>query len=151
MREEEKIDLTVKYCHQNVAQLQTVIKYWESVCQAILSREIIIEEIELFEKHGSDPKRLFGRNFERLSEEKQRTALYNRLQNAERHVNTHITDIEQHLGDVVTYQGRAYRDKMSRDLTEMLYWLQQDRRSAALQRGGMVMLDVPDTPSTSFF
>ena len=84
-------------------------------------------------------------------EEKQRTALYNRLRNAERHVNIHIADIEQHLGDMVTYQGRAYRDKMSRDLTEMLYWLQQERRSAALQRGGMIMLDVPDTPSTSLF
>lgn len=44
-------------------------------------------------------------------------------------------------------QGRLYQEKMSADRTEMLYWLQQERRAAVLQPA-TVTLDLPHPVAT---
>ena len=38
-----------------------------------------------------------------------------------------------YLFKFLRHQGRPYLDKMSSDRTEMLYWLQQERRQTALE------------------
>lgn len=145
MPESSRIDMTIKYCKFDSKSLKDVVDLWESACNSISSRESLILELETFEKEASDPQRLFGRNpkTSRIVEEKKRSALHRRIKKCEKQVLSNIGKVNTKLRDVVTYQGRVYLDKMSRDLTEMLYWLQQERRQAALEHGGMVMVDLP--------
>ncbi|KAL5259037.1 hypothetical protein ACHWQZ_G009491 [Mnemiopsis leidyi] len=145
MPEDDRIDMTIKYCKIDSKSLKNVVDLWEQACNAISSREKLILELEIFEKDASDPQRLFGQNSKtsRILEEKKRSALHRRIKKCEKQVNDHVKKVHSNLGDTVTYQGRVYLDKMSRDLTEMLYWLQQERRQAALEQGGMVMVDLP--------
>ena len=140
-----KIDMTIKYCRFDAKSMKSVVDFWEGACSSISSREKLILELEIFEKDASDPRRLFGKASKgsRLEEEKRRSALYRRLKKCEKQVRVTISRVEEKLGDTVTYQGRGYLGKMSRDTTEMLYWLQQERRQAALEAGGMVMIDLP--------
>lgn len=41
--------------------------------------------------------------------------------------------LQSKFGDLATYKGRPYHEKMSSDRTEMLYCLQQERRQALLR------------------
>ena len=145
MPDNDRIDMTIKYCKIDSKSLKNVVDLWEHACNAISSREKLILELETYEKDASDPQRLFGQNSKtsRILEEKKRSALHRRIKKCEKQVNNHIIKVHKELGDTVTYQGRVYFDKMARDTTEMLYWLQQERRQAALEQGGMVMVDLP--------
>ena len=145
MPEERMIDMTIKYCKYETEDLKNVVELWENACSAVSSREKLIQELESFEKHASDPQRLFGKNSKssRMTEEKTRSALHRRLKKCDKQLAAHVQKVQHELDDVVTYQGRVYQEKMSRDVTEMLYWLQQERRQLALEMGGMVMVDLP--------
>ena len=145
MPDDDRIDMTIKYCKIDSKSLKNVVDLWEHACNAICSREKLILELETFEKDASDPQRLFGQNSKtsRILEEKKRSALHRRIKKCEKQVNNHVMKVHDKLGDTVTYQGRVYFDKMSRDVTEMLYWLQQERRQTALEHGGMIMVDLP--------
>eukprot|EP00116_Pleurobrachia_bachei_P000369 sb/3460631/ len=138
MPDQVRIEMAIKYCNQEPAQLKRTTELWEGVCGAIVARERHILELEIFERESSDPKRLFERQAGRLREEKQRSVLHRRIKKVDKVVHSHIQKVKDKLGDVVTYQGREYKDKMSRDMTEMLYWLQQERRQTALERGDHV-------------
>ncbi|XP_028416807.1 coiled-coil domain-containing protein 87-like [Dendronephthya gigantea] len=60
-----------------------------------------------------------------------------------------VVTIHETFSDVVTFQGRPYLEKMSSDRTEMLYWLQQERRETALDMAKKTvelrMLEIPTT------
>jgi len=145
MPDDRKIDMTVKYCNLDVKKLKKVVDLWDAACSSVISREKLILELEGFEKSASDPKRFFTSNtpMTRIKEEKQRSGLHRRIKKCDKEVKTNLMNVKRSLKDTVTYQGRNYLEKMSRDLTEMLYWLQQERRQYALEKGGMVMVDLP--------
>lgn len=145
MPDDKKIDMTVKYCNLDVKKLKKVVDLWDAACSSVISREKLILELETFEKSASDPKRFFTFNtpMTRIKEEKQRSGLHRRIKKCDKEVKTNLLNVRKALKDTVTYQGRDYLEKMSRDLTEMLYWLQQERRQYALEKGGMVMVDLP--------
>ena len=145
MPEEHQIDMTIKYCKHEPESLRNVVDLWENACEAVANREKLIMELESFEKYASDPHRLFSKTNKssRMAEEKKRSSLHRRLKRCEKELAGHVLNVGEELGDVVTYQGRVYQEKMSRDVTEMLYWLQQERRQLALEGGGMVMVDLP--------
>lgn len=145
MPDDKKIDMTVKYCSLDVKKLKKVVDLWDAACSSVISREKLILELESFEKSASDPKRFFTSNtpMTRIKEEKQRSGLHRRIKKCDKEVKANVMNVKRSLKDTVTYQGRNYIEKMARDLTEMLYWLQQERRQYALEKGGMVMVDLP--------
>ena len=70
----------------------------------------------------------------RLKESKMRQEFEESLKKVEVKIAKHCQYIEQTFNDIVSYQGRPYMQKMKFDRTEMLYWLQQERREKGLER-----------------
>lgn len=64
----------------------------------------------------------------RLSESRRRTYLYNQLSLLEKQITEQWKRIRMNFGDIVTYNGRHYLDKMQFDKLEMLHYLQEERR-----------------------
>ncbi|EDV21075.1 uncharacterized protein TRIADDRAFT_60484 [Trichoplax adhaerens] len=137
--EAHRIDMALKYSSDKFRKdLEKVVIDWEEVTDIILRRESIIARLEAFERTASDPKRFFlkgskGSSVHRLTEAKERSQLYNTLQEIEPQITDTVQKIETKYGDVVAYQGRPYLDKIKRDKVEMLYWLHQERRQAAIE------------------
>jgi hypothetical protein len=63
----------------------------------------------------------------RLSESRRRTHLYNQLSLLEKQITEQWNEIKATYGDIVTYNGRNYLDKMQFDKLEMLHYLQEER------------------------
>lgn len=64
----------------------------------------------------------------RLSESRRRTYLYNQLSILEKQITDQWNQIKANFGDIVTYNGRNYLDKIQYDKLEMLHYLQEERR-----------------------
>ena len=64
----------------------------------------------------------------RMSECRRRTYLYNQLSILEKQITEQWHQIKTTYGDIVTYNGRNYLDKMQFDKLEMLHYLQEERR-----------------------
>ena len=108
-------------------------KVWTELKEEILSR------LEMFETQASDPNRFFqkghaGSSRLRLKESRIRQEFDQSLKKVELKVKRHCEHIEEKFKDVVSYMGRPYLQKMKFDRTEMLYWLQQERRERGLER-----------------
>merc|ERR1719245_2856496 len=114
--------------------LPTAIKAWEEATELILQRESLIAKLEQFERFASDPNRFFekghrGSSVARLEEAKTRSSYYKKIDELEVSLKTILEDIRDNLGDIVTFQGRPYLDKLKWDRVEMLYWLQVEWKS----------------------
>ncbi|XP_067940200.1 coiled-coil domain-containing protein 87-like [Watersipora subatra] len=133
-----KLDMAIKYSSdQYVDSLEEVISAWEAATSLIIQREQIISELEAFERLASDPNRFFenghrGSSIARLEESKIRTQLRMKLENIHQRVEQAVSYVNNTYNDTMTYQGRPYLDKMKWDRTEMLYWLQEERKQHAL-------------------
>ncbi|PIK61283.1 putative coiled-coil domain-containing protein, partial [Apostichopus japonicus] len=134
-----RLDMAIKYSSNEYAdKLVESIEAWEVAVDLILQREAILSKLEIFERFASDPDRFFqkgqrGLSVARLEEAKKRSSLYTGLHNLEGKTRRKIQTLQKRYQDMVTYQGRPYLDKMRVDCTEMLYWLQQERRQQALE------------------
>jgi hypothetical protein len=69
---------------------------------------------------------------QRLAECRRRTTFDKKLSSIETALHNVLNHIHVKHKDIVTYQGRPYLDKMKFDRTEMLYWLQEERKVKAL-------------------
>ncbi|EGD77368.1 hypothetical protein PTSG_12730 [Salpingoeca rosetta] len=119
--------------------LRQAVELWEEVRAAIVAREAVLSELEEFERVASDPARLYARvsQSSRVAEAKKRGVMMGKLERAGKRVLAAIDRVETILGDVVAFDQRPYRDKMSSDVREMLYWLTQERRQQSLAGDGM--------------
>ncbi|XP_062501394.1 coiled-coil domain-containing protein 87-like [Corticium candelabrum] len=137
MPEHQRLDMVIKHSTNDRGHVGQALDLWESAAQAVVKRESIISELELFERQASDPGRFFekgtvGSSSYRLAEAKGREKLYKRLEPLEAAAQATVLLVQDKLGDTVTYEGRPYIEKIRFDRVEMLYWLQQERRREAL-------------------
>lgn len=132
------MDMAIKYSsHRLATQLNQALDLWGEACALIEIREDFLSRLERFEKQASDPSRFFakgqrGSSVVRFEEARTRDNLHQELDKMDKEVSKVIKKLQVDHGDIVTYRGRPYCDKMSLDRTEMLYWLQQERRQAVL-------------------
>eukprot|EP00731_Ephydatia_muelleri_P016880 Em0009g1304a len=135
----QQMDMAVKYSSEEFSgHLNTALDAWEHACAAIETREEALMELQSFEEAASDPARFFARghlgsSVARLEEAKRRDRLHQALDQRDQEVSQIIRKIFCEYGDRVSYNGRLYQEKMTYDRTEMLYWLQQERRKEVLK------------------
>nr|XP_006814200.1 PREDICTED: coiled-coil domain-containing protein 87-like [Saccoglossus kowalevskii] len=151
-----KLDMAIKYSSDDyINQLPESIEAWEKATEIILQREALIARLESFERLASDPDRFFqkgyrGSSVARLQEAKQRSQLYSALDEIDKRVKKKVNIVKDNFNDTMTFQGRPYIDKLKYDRTEMLYWLQQERRQYAIERASLAQelpLKMAELPS----
>lgn len=137
--ESQRLDMAIKYSSNEYRdRLQEALKMWEKAITLIKRRERILAEIEMFERAASDPNRFFNRGYEgtsmaRMEESRKRKKLYKQMEEIEPEIYKVLYIIKKKFNDTVSYKGRPYSDKMKWDKTEMLYWLQQERRKSLME------------------
>ncbi|XP_078607663.1 coiled-coil domain-containing protein 87-like isoform X4 [Branchiostoma floridae x Branchiostoma japonicum] len=148
MPDGQKLDMAIKYSSDAyIGKLPESIKAWEKATCLILQREAALSHLERFERQASDPNRFFERGYRgssvaRMEESKQRTELLRRLDVLDKKAGDAVKKVATNSQDSISFQGRPYMDKMKWDRTEMLYWLQQERREQALEIGMMTQVPV---------
>ncbi|CAH1254407.1 CCDC87 [Branchiostoma lanceolatum] len=148
MPDGQKLDMAIKYSSDAyIGKLPESIQAWEKATCLILQREAALSNLERFERQASDPNRFFERGYRgssvaRMEESKQRTELLRRLDLLDKKAGDAVKKVTTNFQDSISFQGRPYMDKMKWDRTEMLYWLQQERREQALEIGMMTQVPV---------
>lgn len=161
MPDSQKLNFALKYSTDKyINKLHDIVRSWERVTDLILQREKQMTNLEIFEKEASDPNRFFDRGHRgssvvRLNEAKVRANLYRKLENVEETIKSCLLSLRSRYSDVVTYSGRSYLEKMGWDKIEMLYYLQQERRSTMLRDHGHpeqldLFLHVGQPPTPNF-
>nr|XP_011442355.2 coiled-coil domain-containing protein 87 isoform X8 [Crassostrea gigas] len=139
-----KLDMAIKYStNEYYVKLFEAIERWEKVTELILKREDLLAKLEKFERAASDPNRFFekgnkGSSVKRLQEAKQRSYLYKRIEYYDQEIKVELNFIKKHFKDEVSYKGRPYEEKIKWDRIEMLYWLQEERKSSAIRYESMM-------------
>ncbi|KAK2182071.1 hypothetical protein NP493_368g02075 [Ridgeia piscesae] len=134
MPDTHKLDMAIKYSGDTYhSLLEQAVDEWERVADLIQQRELLLTRLEKFERLASDPNRFFekglrGSAVARLDEAKTRSGLYKKIEVLDVEITKVLDYVKKTFEDVVTYQGRVYQDKMKWDRTEMLYWLQEERK-----------------------
>ncbi|KAI0237485.1 Coiled-coil domain-containing protein 87 [Lamellibrachia satsuma] len=129
-----KLDMAIKYSGDTYhTMLEQAVDEWERVTDLIQQRELLLTRLEKFERLASDPNRFFerghrGSSVARLDEAKMRSGLYKKIESLDLEIAKVLDYVRKTFDDVVTYQGRGYQEKMKWDRTEMLYWLQEERK-----------------------
>ncbi|XP_069811530.1 coiled-coil domain-containing protein 87 [Dendropsophus ebraccatus] len=137
--ESQRLDMAIKYSSNEYRnRLQEAIKMWEKAITLIERREKLLAELEMFEKEASDPNRFFHRGYEgtsmaRMEESRRRKKFCKQMAEIEPEIYKVLHVLKKKFNDTVSYKGRAYTDKMKWDKTEMLYWLQQERRKTLME------------------
>lgn len=134
-----RLDMAVKYsCDQFFVKLSDAIERWEKVTELIMKRETLLGKLEHFERTASDPNRFFekgqkGSSVKRLEEAKRRSYFYKKIDDVDAEIKFELEYIRENFMDVITYKGRPYNEKMKWDRTEMLNWLQEERKQQAMK------------------
>lgn len=137
--EGQRLDMAIKYSsYEHRDHLQEAIAAWEQATCLIQKRELLLSRLEDFEKEASDPNRFFqpgfpGSSMARMEEATQREKLNSQISVVDEELSKIIGQITTRFHDNISYKGRPYREKMRWDRTEMLYWLQQERRVQSLE------------------
>ncbi|CAM4564854.1 unnamed protein product [Leuciscus chuanchicus] len=137
--EGQRLDMAIKYSsHEYRDHLQEAIAAWEEAARLILKRELLLSRLEDFEREASDPNRFFQRGYHgssiaRMEEASQRENLNSQISVVDQELSKTMGHITTRFNDSISYEGRPYREKMRWDRTEMLYWLQQERRVRSLE------------------
>ncbi|KAG7381628.1 Coiled-coil domain-containing protein 87 [Phytophthora pseudosyringae] len=124
-----KLDLVLKYTHADYYdQFPVAVQLWERVQGVIACRERVMKSLWDFEILASDPRRHFRSiSTHRLREEKERDALFHKLNQASNACLEAMDELWRSCGDTVCLGDRSYRDKMKKDYTELLYEVEQER------------------------
>ncbi|XP_073693855.1 coiled-coil domain-containing protein 87-like [Garra rufa] len=137
--EGQRLDMAIKYSSQEHRDhLQEAIAAWEQAARLIQKRELLLSGLEDFEREASDPNRFFQRGYHgssiaRMEEASQREKLNSQISVVDQELSKAVDHITTRFNDNISYKGRPYREKMRWDRTEMLYWLQQERRVQSLE------------------
>ncbi|XP_026085076.1 coiled-coil domain-containing protein 87 [Carassius auratus] len=137
--EGQRLDMAIKYSsHEYRNRLQEAIAAWEQAAGLIQKRELLLSRLEDFEREASDPNRFFQRGYNgssiaRMEEASQREKLNSQISVVDQELSKTMGHITTCFNDNISYKGRPYREKMRWDRTEMLYWLQQERRVQSLE------------------
>ncbi|XP_075065335.1 coiled-coil domain-containing protein 87 [Mixophyes fleayi] len=137
--EGQRLDMAIKYSSNEYRdRLPEAIEMWEKTTPLIQRREKILAELEMFERTASDPNRFFHRGYEgtsmaRMEESRKRQTLHKQIADFEHDLVKLLQVIKKTLNDTVSFKGRPYAEKIKWDKTEMLYWLQQDRRKSLMK------------------
>ncbi|XP_016390477.1 coiled-coil domain-containing protein 87-like isoform X1 [Sinocyclocheilus rhinocerous] len=137
--EGQRLDMAIKYSsHEYRDHLQEAIAAWEQAARLIQKRELLLSRLEDFEREASDPNRFFQRGYNgssiaRMEEASQREKLNSQISVVDQELSKTMGHITTRFNDNISYKGRPYREKMRWDRTEMLYWLQQERRVQSLE------------------
>ncbi|XP_043092323.1 coiled-coil domain-containing protein 87 isoform X2 [Puntigrus tetrazona] len=137
--EGQRLDMAIKYSsHEYRDHLQEAIAAWEQAARLIQKRELLLSRLEDFERKASDPNRFFQRGYKgssiaRMEEASQREKLNSRISVVDQELSETMGLITTRFNDNISYKGRPYGEKMRWDRTEMLYWLQQERRVQSLE------------------
>ncbi|ROI15405.1 Coiled-coil domain-containing protein 87 [Anabarilius grahami] len=137
--EGQRLDMAIKYSsHKYRDHLQEAISAWEQAARLIQKRELLLSRLEGFEREASDPNRFFlqgyhGSSIARMEEASQREKLNFQIAVVDQELSKTMSHITTRFNDNISYKGRPYREKMCWDRTEMLYWLQQERRVQSLE------------------
>ncbi|KAK7149749.1 hypothetical protein R3I94_009151 [Phoxinus phoxinus] len=137
--EGRRLDMAIKYSsHEYRDHLQEAIAAWEEAARLIQKRELLLSRLEDFEREASDPNRFFQRGYHgssiaRMEEASQRENLNSQISVVDHELSKTMGHITTRFNDSISYEGRPYREKMRWDRTEMLYWLQQERRVHSLE------------------
>ncbi|XP_056312352.1 coiled-coil domain-containing protein 87 [Danio aesculapii] len=137
--EGQRLDMAIKYSsYEHRDHLQEAISAWEQATCLIHKRELLLSRLEDFEREASDPNRFFqpgypGSSMARMEEATQREKLTSQISVVDEQLLKIIGQITTRFHDNISYKGRPYREKMRWDRTEMLYWLQQERRVQSLE------------------
>ncbi|XP_048010980.1 coiled-coil domain-containing protein 87 isoform X2 [Megalobrama amblycephala] len=137
--EGQRLDMAIKYSsHEYRDHLQEAIVAWEQAARLIQKRELLLSRLEDFEREASDPNRFFlqgyhGSSIARMEEASQREKLNFQIAVVDQELSRTMGHITTRFNDNISYKGRLYREKMRWDRTEMLYWLQQERRVQSLE------------------
>ncbi|XP_058945036.2 coiled-coil domain-containing protein 87 isoform X1 [Pocillopora verrucosa] len=148
MPDTQRLDMAIKYSAEPYSSnLLEAITFWEIATEVILDRESLMTKLEDFERTASDPNRFFskennGSSASRIKESKTRDWFNKRLTRIESQIKRSVTDVQRQFGDIVTFQGRPYLEKINLDRTEMFYWLQQERRQHTMDRELVKMREV---------
>uniref|UniRef100_W5LAR7 Coiled-coil domain containing 87 n=1 Tax=Astyanax mexicanus TaxID=7994 RepID=W5LAR7_ASTMX len=138
--EMQRLDMAIKYSTRaHRGEMEEAISAWEQAAQLIQQREYLLSHLEMFERVASDPSRFFqtghhGSSAARMKEAKLREKLECQIAAVDKVLSKTVRHISETFNDTVTYKGRPYKEKMRWDRTEMLYWLQQERRVQALKK-----------------
>ncbi|KAM8972009.1 coiled-coil domain-containing protein 87 [Pelodytes ibericus] len=138
--EGQRLDMAIKYSSTEYQDLlPKAVEMWEKAVKVIKEREHILAELEMFERTASDPNRFFQKGFDgtsiaRMKESKIRKKFHIQLSKIEHEILELVQFIKKTFNDTVSFKGRPYSEKIQWDKTEMLYWLQQDRRKDVLER-----------------
>ncbi|MGH0116517.1 UNVERIFIED_CONTAM: hypothetical protein FKN15_009650 [Acipenser sinensis] len=136
----ERMDMALKYSSShNIGRLGEATEAWEKTVKLIQQRESLLAKLEQFEQYASDPDRFYepgyrGTSIARMDESKQREKLHSKISAVEILLSKVLGEVRDSFHDTVTYKGRPYIEKMRWDKTEMLYWLQEERRKQAMER-----------------
>lgn len=132
------IEATVKMLSNQAEEVNTrvreALKLYKQAAEAILFREQVVKRLAEFEKFASNPERYFARGFQgsssaRLIEAGERVAILKDLKVADEQVRLYAKRISRKLHDTLTYGGVPYLLKMRRDIPEIFYALESDRRA----------------------
>jgi len=133
-----KLDMAVKYSSEEyVDKLMPSLRAWESAAKLIVERETLMAKLESHESVGSDPNRFYkggflGSSKARFKEAAKRNGIHHQMDLLQRKIEDRQKYLWDNFQDVLTFEGRAYLEKMQWDKTEMLFYLQEERRKNAL-------------------
>lgn len=132
MRARAKLALVLKYTHvDNYDRFPIAVVLWEQASKFVQRREDVLAELRAFELVASDPRRHFrSLSTHRLQEQKQRDALFGRLNTATGVCIEALNELRARCGDDLYLDDRLYRDKMTKDYTELLFEVEQERLDA---------------------
>jgi len=139
MPDGQRVDMAIKHSSDpTLEKLNRVVQAWDSITKLIVERENWMAKLEAFERNASDPNRFFekgakGSSIVRLNESRVREKLEKEIKRLDVEIIPMLEDLKRKFNDDVTYQGRNYMLKIQSDRTEMLYWLQQERRTQRIQ------------------
>ncbi|KAL8616651.1 hypothetical protein ACOMHN_031633 [Nucella lapillus] len=150
----QRLDMAIKYsCDSFFSRLAEVVEQWEQATDLILRREALLVKLEQFERTASDPNRFFAKtngikksSVLLLEEARYRTYLSKKIESLDADIKMELDYIKSKFQDIVSFKGRPYEEKMKWDRTEMLYWLQEERKHNAL-RFETLMQQVPIKPA----
>nr|CCA16833.1 conserved hypothetical protein [Albugo laibachii Nc14] len=139
MTAKQKMEVVLKYTSSaHSSRFAEAVSCWEQAALLILQRESLMAKVDEFEYNASDPRRFFKTlSTKRLDEEKNRKIIIRQLHQLTIACDKALQELEK-LGDeqLLCFNGeeRSYREKLSRDYTEVLYAGEQKRLSMIKDR-----------------